>query len=56
METREIINELEVILQRAELPPVCLETSDLALLEEAIIHLKRYIVLRNRTEDSGYPL
>ena len=50
METREIIKELEAIVDRSELPPVCLETSDLALLEEAIIHLKRYIVLRNRID------
>ena len=49
MKTKEVIPAIEDIIQRADLPPVVLEECEIALLEEVIIHLKRYIVLQNKT-------
>ena len=50
MKTKEVILAIEDIIQRADLPPVVLEECEIALLEEVIIHLKRYIVLQNKTQ------
>lgn len=51
MKPREVIDGLETILARSDMD-VVLEKKELALLEEAIIYIKRYIVQKNTEEEN----
>lgn len=50
MKPREVIDGLETILAQSDMD-VVLEKKELALLEEAIIYIKRYIVQKNTKEE-----
>ena len=41
---------MECIVSRSDALPVCLEMDELTILEDAVIFLKRYIVLKNKVE------
>ena len=47
---KEVIEAIETIIARSDLPPVCLESEELDVLVDAVILLKRYVVLKNKVE------
>ena len=47
---KDVIETIGSIVDRSDVLPVCLEMDELAVLEDAVIFLKRYIVLKNKVE------